>query len=105
MPEQLLGRIIRACSNPGEVVLDPFTGSGTTLAVAKKLGRQFLGTELSQDYAKYATERLKSVKVGAPLDGPADPASSSPNTANGVTLEARNRRKATAAHARRALAD
>ena len=39
MPEQLLGRIIRVSSNPGDVVLDPFAGSGTTLAVAKKLGR------------------------------------------------------------------
>jgi DNA modification methylase len=98
MPEQLLGRIIRVSSNPGDVVFDPFSGSGTTLAVAKKLGRQFLGTELSEDYAKYATDRLKSIKVGAPLDGPADPASSAPNTANGVTLEARNRRKAAAAN-------
>lgn len=94
MPEQLLGRIIRVSSNEGDTVFDPFTGSGTTLAVAKKLGRQFLGTELSEDYVKYATDRLKAVKIGAPLDGPADPASSSPNTANGVTLEARNRRKA-----------
>jgi site-specific DNA-methyltransferase (adenine-specific) len=94
MPEQLLGRIMRVSSNEGDVVFDPFAGSGTTLAVAKKLGRQFLGTELSEDYAKYATERLKSIRIGAPLDGPADPASSSPNTANGVTLEDRNRRKA-----------
>jgi site-specific DNA-methyltransferase (adenine-specific) len=94
MPEQLLGRIIRVSSNEGDVVFDPFTGSGTTLAVAKKLGRQFLGTELSEDYAKYATERLKGIRTGDSLDGPADPASSSPNTANGVTLEARNRRKA-----------
>ena len=38
MPEQLLGRIIRSCSNPGDLVLDPFSGSATTLAVAKKLG-------------------------------------------------------------------
>ena len=51
MPEQLLGRIILACSRPGEVVLDPFTGSGTTLAVAKKLGRKYVGYELSQEYA------------------------------------------------------
>ncbi|HYO23831.1 MAG TPA: DNA methyltransferase [Lacipirellulaceae bacterium] len=94
MPEQLLGRIIRVSSNVGDVVFDPFTGSGTTLAVAKKLGREFLGTELSEDYARYATQRLKAIKPGDPLDGPADPASSSPNTANGVTLEDRNQRKA-----------
>ncbi len=105
MPEQLLGRIIRVSSNEGDVVFDPFTGSGTTLAVAKKLGREFLGTELSADYAKYATARLKAVKVGAPLDGPADPASSSPNTANGVTLEARNHRKAAARRPSRAVAE
>ena len=43
MPEQLLGRIIRVSSNPGDVVFDPFTGSGTTLAVAKKLGREWIG--------------------------------------------------------------
>src|SRR2546423_7986621 len=51
MPEQLLGRIIKACSNPGETVLDPFGGSGTTLVVAKKLKRRFIGFELSQNYA------------------------------------------------------
>ena len=43
MPEQLLGRIIRVSSNPGDIVLDPFAGSGTTLAVAKKLGRRWIG--------------------------------------------------------------
>ena len=43
MPEQLLGRIIRVSSNPGDLVLDPFAGSGTTLVVAKKLGRQWIG--------------------------------------------------------------
>ncbi|RIK73889.1 MAG: site-specific DNA-methyltransferase, partial [Planctomycetota bacterium] len=94
MPEQLLGRIIRVSSNEGDTVFDPFAGSGTTLAVAKKLGRQFLGTELSEDYVRYATARLKGIGPGDPLDGPFDPASSAPNTANGVTLEARNRRKA-----------
>ena len=52
MPEQLLGRIIRACSQPGEIVLDPFAGSGTTLAVAKKLGRRYLGFELSAEYTR-----------------------------------------------------
>jgi site-specific DNA-methyltransferase (adenine-specific) len=94
MPEQLLGRIIRVSSNEGEVVFDPFAGSGTTLAVAKKLGRKWLGCELSKDYVKWATERLDAVKDDK-LEGPFDPLSSSPNTANGTTLESRNRRKTT----------
>ena len=49
-------------------MFDPFSGSGTTLAVAKKLGREFLGTELSEDYARYANERLKGIRAGDPLD-------------------------------------
>ncbi len=58
MPEQLLARIIRASSHPLDLVLDPFSGSGTTVAVAKKLGRQWMGLELSKEYAKYNQERL-----------------------------------------------
>ncbi len=73
MPEQLLGRIIRACSNPGEIVLDPFGGSGTTLAVAKKLDRRFLGFELSPEYAAAIRNRLDAVKPGQPLDGSPEP--------------------------------
>ncbi len=73
MPEQILGRIIRACSNEGDVVLDPFGGSGTTLAVAKKLSRRFLGFELSQDYAAQTEERLATIHPGQPLEGNADP--------------------------------
>ena len=73
MPEQLLGRIIRTCSNPGELVLDPFGGSGTTLAVAKKLDRRFLGFELSPDYTAAIEARLDRVRAGQPLDGSADP--------------------------------
>jgi site-specific DNA-methyltransferase (adenine-specific) len=64
MPEQLLGRIIRASSNPGDTVLDPFGGSGTTLAVAKKLDRRFLGCELSEAYAARIRERLAAVHPG-----------------------------------------
>ena len=86
MPEQLLGRIIRVSSNEGDVVFDPFVGSGTTLAVAKKLGRNFLGTELSTDYQKYATKRLKKIKTGNELDGPSDPVASAPSTSSGVRL-------------------
>ena len=73
MPEQILGRIIRACSNPGEIVLDPFGGSGTTLVVAKKLGRRFLGFELSPEYAQQIESRLEVTKVGESLNGRADP--------------------------------
>ena len=83
MPEQLLGRIIRASSNPGEVVLDPFGGSGTTLVVAKKLARQWMGIELSKEYVRHIKSRLKKTQVGDPLDGPENPVESSPTTAKG----------------------
>ena len=80
MPEQLLGRIIKACSNPEELVLDPFGGSGTTLAVAKKLGREFIGFELSNNYAKQIKSRLRAISVGDPLAGAEDPKVSAPAT-------------------------
>jgi DNA modification methylase len=80
MPEQLLGRIVRACSNPGEVVLDPFAGSGTTLVVAKKLGRRWIGFELSPQYAAQAQARLDAAADGQPLNGAAEPKLSAPAT-------------------------
>jgi site-specific DNA-methyltransferase (adenine-specific) len=80
MPEQLLGRIIRTCSRPGEIVLDPFSGSATTLAVAKKLGRRFLGFEVSQDYVQYGRKRVSAVRVGDRLDGSPEPTKSAPKT-------------------------
>jgi site-specific DNA-methyltransferase (adenine-specific) len=64
MPEKVLDRIIRACSNAGETVLDPFAGSGTTLIVAKKLDRRFIGFELSKEYARRVQARLKTTHVG-----------------------------------------
>jgi site-specific DNA-methyltransferase (adenine-specific) len=83
MPEQLLGRIIRACSNEGDVVLDPFGGSGTTLAVAKKLKRQYVGFELSSEYANKIEQRLAGIEPGDPLIGPKNPELSAPRTAIG----------------------
>lgn len=65
MPVEVLSRVIRACSNPGELVLDPFAGSGTTLVAAKLLGRRWLGIELSPDYAARATERIESMGATA----------------------------------------
>ena len=73
MPEQLLGRIIRACSSAGETVIDPFSGSSTTLAVAKKMGREFFGFELSKEYVRLGSERLGTISSGDPLVGAAEP--------------------------------
>jgi site-specific DNA-methyltransferase (adenine-specific) len=73
MPEQLLGRIIRACSNPGDAILDPFGGSGTTLVVAKKLRRRFIGFELSHDYVAAMESRLDATKASQALNGSSEP--------------------------------
>jgi len=61
-PEALLARVILSSSRPGDVVLDPFCGSGTTGAVARRLGRSFLGFERERDYADAARERIAAVK-------------------------------------------
>jgi modification methylase len=61
-PEALLARILLATTNPGDVVLDPFFGVGTTGAVAKKLGRQFIGIERDATYAERARMRIDGVK-------------------------------------------
>ena len=80
MPEQLLGRIIKVSSNPEELVLDPFSGSSTTLAVAKKLGRHFVGFDISDEYITRGLTRLNAINVGDPLVGSADPKTSAPPT-------------------------
>jgi modification methylase len=60
-PEALLYRVVLASSNPGDVVLDPFFGSGTTGAVAKKLGRNWIGIEQDKKYIKIAQKRIDAV--------------------------------------------
>ena len=62
-PESLLSRVLLSTSKPGDVVLDPFFGSGTTGAVAKKLGRHFIGVEREQAYAEIAGNRIAAVKL------------------------------------------
>jgi site-specific DNA-methyltransferase (adenine-specific) len=86
MPERLLARIIEACSNEGDLVLDPFAGSGTTLAVAKKLRRRFLGFELSAEYVRQVQKRLEETRPGDALEGAAEPLNSVPSTAHGRKL-------------------
>ena len=61
-PETLLYRIIMAATKPGDIVLDPFFGSGTTGAVAKRLGRHFIGVERDPSYAEIARERIADVR-------------------------------------------
>src|SRR5215217_283417 len=58
MPIGVLNRIIRASSNPGDVVLDPFNGSGTTVVSAAMLGRKYVGIDQSEEYVGYARKRL-----------------------------------------------
>jgi modification methylase len=60
-PEALLARILMSSSKPGDVILDPFFGSGTTGAVAKRLGRHFVGIEREQSYIDAATKRIAAV--------------------------------------------
>ncbi|MEH3037886.1 MAG: site-specific DNA-methyltransferase [Sphingomonas adhaesiva] len=64
-PEALLYRILLACTKPGDVVLDPFFGTGTTGAVAKRLGRRWIGIEREADYIAAAQERIEAA---LPLD-------------------------------------
>jgi len=66
-PEALLARVILASSRPDDLVLDPFNGTGTTGAVAKRLGRRYIGCERDEAYAKAAMARIEAVE---PLDAP-----------------------------------
>ena len=62
-PEALLARVILSASRPDDLVLDPFNGTGTTGAVAKRLGRRFIGIEREAKYAKAAEKRIAGVQV------------------------------------------
>ena len=68
-PEKLLAKIILASSNPGDVVFDPFLGSGTTSVVAKKLGRQYIGVEIDPLYCCWSEKRLALADVDRTIQG------------------------------------
>jgi DNA modification methylase len=63
IPEALARRIIALCANPGDVIFDPFAGSGTTLAAAQSLGYQSIGCELSEKYIEMAGKRLNQMPM------------------------------------------
>jgi len=64
MPEKLLERIVHVSSSPGDLVLDPFSGSGTTCAVAARLGRLYFGIDISQEYVRNSRERIADTLAG-----------------------------------------
>lgn len=68
-PIKLIQRMILASSNPGDIVLDPFMGSGTTAVVCKRLARKFIGTEISPEYHKLAMSRLNNIPQSLDLFG------------------------------------
>lgn len=71
-PEKLLAKIILASSKKGDVILDPFLGSGTTSVVAKKLGRRFIGFESDEKFASLAEKRIFLAQQDDPIQGYAD---------------------------------
>ena len=68
-PEKLVAKAVLASSKEGDVVLDPFLGSGTTSVVAKKLGRRYVGIEIDKHYACLAEKRLKMAEVDNRIQG------------------------------------
>ncbi|WP_404365965.1 site-specific DNA-methyltransferase [Sphingomonas sp. MMS24-J45] len=82
-PEALIYRILLACTKPGDVVLDPFFGTGTTGAVAKRLGRRWIGIEREADYIAAAEERIEAA---LPLDESALKTMQSPKAAPKVAF-------------------
>ena len=64
MPEKLLERIIKVSSNPGDLVLDPFSGSGTTCVVAARLKREYFGVDISESYVKHSIKRIADTLAG-----------------------------------------
>ena len=71
-PEKLLAKLILASSDPGDVVLDPFAGSGSTAVAAKKLGRHFIGIEIDPLYCVWAEKRLETAAADQAIQGYAD---------------------------------
>ena len=66
-PEQLAEDHILSWSNPGELVVDIFSGSGTTCKMASKLGRRYIGIDISEEYCQIARQRLEAVDTGVPV--------------------------------------
>jgi site-specific DNA-methyltransferase (adenine-specific) len=62
-PLELMRRIILSSSNKGDLVLDPFLGSGTTGVIARRFGREFIGIEIDKEFCELAVRRINSFKI------------------------------------------
>ena len=71
-PEKLIAKLVLASSKEGDLVLDPFVGSGTTAVVAQKLKRHFIGIDLDQEYCCYALKRLETAESETQIQGYSD---------------------------------
>jgi site-specific DNA-methyltransferase (adenine-specific) len=71
-PEKLLAKIILASTDPGDLILDPFAGSGTTAVTAKKLGRDFVAVESDEEYCLLALKRLEMAESDRSIQGFSD---------------------------------
>ena len=68
-PEYIIQELLKLLTRKGDVVLDPFMGSGTTAVACKKLGRHYIGFEINPDYCKYAEERIKNIEYQLSIEG------------------------------------
>jgi site-specific DNA-methyltransferase (adenine-specific) len=91
-PEKLIAKLILAGSHPGDVVLDPFLGSGTTAVVAKKLGRRYVGVEIDPSYCCLAEKRLALAEQNPAIQGYSDGVFWERNTLSGQKKQAKQRR-------------
>ena len=91
-PEKLYAKLILASSRPGDVIFDPFLGSGTASVTAKKLGRQWCGIELNEEYAMLAEKRLALAETDRSIQGYSDGVFWERNTSNNLKAShAKNR--------------
>lgn len=87
-PESLLHRVLMSSTNPGDVILDPFFGSGTTGAVAKRLGRNFVGIEREDGYIEAALKRIGEIeRVSGPILSVTTGKKAEPRVAFGALIE------------------
>ena len=85
--EKLVAKLVLASTNPGDLVLDPFLGSGTSSVVARKLGRRYLGIEIEEEYALLAEKRLETARRNGRIQGYADNVFWERNTSNVVKAQ------------------